>query len=152
MRPQDDFFNENGINALLSSTYEISSDSDRMGYRLDGPPIEHSKDTEIVSDGVAVAAIQVLSNRSPIVLMRDAQTAGGYPKIAHVVSCDLDRLAQLRPGDSISFESINVRKAHELIRQSVEYLDRLGKAVKERDWEPEFADDETLMRFQGATR
>jgi len=150
--PQDDFFTENGIKTYLNSRYEVTPDSDRMGYRLSGPAIEHSKEPEIVSDGVAVGAIQVPGDRMPIVLMKDAQTTGGYPKIAHVVSPDLDRVAQLRPGDSLRFGRIEIHEAHELVSQLVKQLDHLKEHIKERGLAPEFPDDETLMRFQGAIR
>lgn len=150
--PQEDFFTDSGVKTFLNSTYEISPASDRMGYRLDGPRIEHSKETEIVSDGVAVGAIQVPGDRMPIILMRDAQTTGGYPKIAHVVSSDVNRLAQLRPGDNIRFEQIDIRRAHELIYQNVNHLNSLKKEIGERHLVPEFPDGETLMRFQGAIR
>lgn len=143
--PQDDFFTENGIKTFLNSRYEVTPDSDRMGYRLSGPAIEHSKEPEIVSDGVAVGAIQVPGDRMPIVLMKDAQTTGGYPKIAHVISPDLNQVAQLKPGDSLRFERIEIHEAHELVCQLVKRLDRLKEHVRERGLAPEFPDDETSL-------
>jgi len=134
--PQDDFFTENGIKTFLNSTYEVTPDSDRMGYRLSGRAIEHSKEPEIVSDGVAVGAIQVPGDRMPIVLMKDAGTTGGYPKIAHVISPDLDQVAQLTPGDSLRFKRIEIREAHEIVYQVMKRLDRLKEDIREADLAP----------------
>jgi biotin-dependent carboxylase-like uncharacterized protein len=150
MGPQDDFFTEPGVRTFLGSTYKLTSDSDRMGYRLDGPTVQHYKDTEIVSDGVAVGAIQVPGSRLPIILMRDAQTTGGYPKIAHVISQDLDKLAQLRPGNSISFRQVDVRQAHDEIRQNDRLLTHLEETICERGRTTDFPDSDTLMRFRSA--
>lgn len=148
--PQNDFFTKNGIETFLRSEYEVTPESDRMGYRLKGPTIEHSGEPEIISDGVAVGAIQVPGSGMPIVAMRDAQTTGGYPKIANVTSVDVDRMAQLKPGDKVRFEQVELEKAHLLVRQHMEYLDNLGKKIRERDLAPEFPDDDTLLRWQGA--
>jgi biotin-dependent carboxylase-like uncharacterized protein len=150
--PQDDFFTKNGVETFLGSLYEVTPNSDRMGYRMSGPPIEHSGKPEIVSDGVAQGAIQVPGDRMPIVLMKDAQTAGGYPKIGNVISLDLEVLAQLRPGDKVRFEQIDVHGAHELLRQRFRNLRKLKDNIRERRLAPEFPSNETLMRLQGAIR
>ena len=134
--PQEDFFTENGIKTFLNSTYEVTPDSDRMGYRLSGQPIEHSKEPEIVSDGATVGSIQVPGDRMPIVLMKDAGTTGGYPKIAHVISSDLDQVAQLTPGDSLRFKQIEIREAYEIVDQVMKQLDRLKRNIKEADLAP----------------
>jgi antagonist of KipI len=150
MGPQDDFFTESGINAFLGSTYRLTSASDRMGYRLEGSAIEHCGDVEIVSDGVAAGAIQVPGSRLPIILMRDAQTTGGYPKIAYVISQDIDRLAQLRPGNRLSFERVNAKEARREIYQGTRLLTRLEEAISEVDRANDFPDSQTLMRFRSA--
>ena len=88
--PQDDYFTPAGLRALLESTYTVSQASDRMGMRLEGPPLEHSaKGYNIVSDGIAHGSIQVPGNGLPIILLADRQTTGGYPKIATVISADI---------------------------------------------------------------
>ena len=74
-----------------------------MGYRLNGPAIPHERGFNIVSDGIATGSVQVPGSGEPIVLMADRQTAGGYPKIATVISVDLRVLAQRRPGDPVTF-------------------------------------------------
>jgi biotin-dependent carboxylase-like uncharacterized protein len=133
---QDDFFTDKGIETFLNSKYEVTPDSDRMGYRLHGQAVTHSKESEIVSDGLAVGAIQVPGDRMPIVLMKDAPTTGGYPKIAHVISPDLDQMAQLTPGDALRFERIEIGEAHELLRQAMRRLGHLKENIKEGDWAP----------------
>ncbi|WP_088553375.1 5-oxoprolinase subunit PxpB, partial [Calderihabitans maritimus] len=114
--PQDDYFSAEGINTLLTAEYTVSNSSDRMGYRLTGPPIAHKGPTDIISDGVAPGSIQVPANGLPIVMMADRQTTGGYPKIATVITPDLDKLAQAQPGDRIRFRQVSVEKAHEILK------------------------------------
>lgn len=96
--PQADRFTEEGRQTFLSSEYKISLSSDRMGYRLEGPPVAHSAGADIISDGLATGSIQVPASGQPIVMMADRPTTGGYPKIATVVSADLPVLAQCPPG------------------------------------------------------
>lgn len=133
---QDNYFTEKSIETFLNSTYEVTPNSDRMGYRLLGQAIEHVKEAEIVSDGTSVGAIQVPGDRMPIVLMRDAQTTGGYPKIAHVISPDLDQMAQLTPGDTLRFERIEIGEAHELVKEAARRLDRLKTTMKKENSAP----------------
>ncbi|MBI3243675.1 MAG: biotin-dependent carboxyltransferase [Chloroflexi bacterium] len=96
--PQLDRFTEAGWQTFLSSEYRISASSDRMGYRLEGPAIEHSAGADIISDGLAAGSVQVPASGQPIVMMSDRPTTGGYPKIAAVVSADLPLVAQCPPG------------------------------------------------------
>jgi biotin-dependent carboxylase-like uncharacterized protein len=96
--PQDDSFSPGAIEQFLATEYTVSAEADRMGYRLAGPAIPHEKGFNIVSDGLVAGSIQVPGSGVPIVMMADHQTTGGYPKIATVVSVDLGRLAQRRPG------------------------------------------------------
>jgi len=96
---------------LLSPGWRLSPQSDRMAYRLQGPRLAHAKGHDIVSDGVAMGAIQVPGDGAPLVLMADRQPTGGYPKIAHVISADLGRLAQLRPGDRLAFRRVSWEEA-----------------------------------------
>ena len=108
--PQDDYFTPAGLRTLLESTYTVSQASDRMGMRLEGPPLEHSaKGYNIVSDGIAHGSIQVPGNGLPIVLLADRQTTGGYPKIATVISADLPALGRMTPGAKIAFEVVGHR-------------------------------------------
>ena len=109
--PQDDFFTPNGIAAFLAGDYRIALLSDRMGYRLEGPAIEHSGDFNIVSDGIALGSIQVPGTGLPIVLLADRQSTGGYPKIATVISADIRRLVQRGPQDAVRFVTVSPDEA-----------------------------------------
>lgn len=117
--PQEDYFTEKGKHTFFSSTYIVSSDSDRMGCRLEGPSIESYHGTDIISDGIVFGSIQVTSAGLPIILLADRQTTGGYAKIGTVCSADLPRLAQARPGNTIHFEKITVEKAQQLIKEAI---------------------------------
>jgi allophanate hydrolase subunit 2 len=109
--PQDDYFASDQIDAFLSGPWTVSPRGDRMACFLDGTPLTHAKGHDIVSDGVAMGAIQVPGNGLPIVLMADRQSTGGYPKIATVIGPDLGRLAQVRGGGSLSFRRVSVAEA-----------------------------------------
>jgi biotin-dependent carboxylase-like uncharacterized protein len=104
--PQDDYFSKDAVETLLGATWRISTRSDRMAYRLEGPRLTHARGHDIVSDGVAFGAIQVPGDGVPFVLMADRQPTGGYPKIAHIIGADLGALAQARPGDEVSFSAV----------------------------------------------
>ncbi len=88
---------------FFSQTYTIANDSNRMGYRLKGNPIPLVTSTSMISSGIIPSTIQINNAGLPIVLMRDAQTVGGYPRIANVVEEDMNRLAQLKPQEQIRF-------------------------------------------------
>jgi antagonist of KipI len=121
--PQADRFTEAGIRALLSGPYEMLPQSDRMGARLRGPRVEHARGHDIVSDGIALGSIQVPGDGQPIVLLADRQSTGGYTKVATVCSCDVGRLGQVRPGQSLRFEAVSVAEAHRLLRESERALE-----------------------------
>ncbi len=108
--PQDDLFTEAGRKTFYNSEYEVSQESDRMGYRLNGPKIDSIHGTDIVSDGITLGAIQVPSDGKPIILMADHQTTGGYAKIATVISEDISKVAQAAPGTRIRFQKITAEK------------------------------------------
>lgn len=112
--PQDNYFTEKGKHEFYHGHYEVTPESDRMGYRLEGPAIENINGVDIVSDGIALGSIQVPSNGKPIILLSDRQTTGGYAKIATVISRDISKLAQLKPGDHIRFQKITVEEAQNI--------------------------------------
>ena len=95
-------FTPEARNRFFSSEYTITPDCNRMGYRLEGPEID-SKTQSFISEGIALGAIQIPSNGQPIILMKDRQTIGGYPKIGCVCQKDLSLLAQSPPGTKIRF-------------------------------------------------
>ena len=119
--PQDNYFSAEGIKTFLSESYCISADSNRMGARLEGPPVSHKKGADINSDGIVTGAIQVPGNGLPILLLADHQTTGGYPKIACVASADLPRLGRMKPGSSLSFAAVSLEEA-EAARRDLETL------------------------------
>jgi antagonist of KipI len=98
---------------LVSSTFKVSSNSDRMGYRLNGVELALREPTELLSEGVAFGTIQLPPGGEPIVLMADHQTTGGYPRIGEVASVDLPLIAQLKPGDRLRFRLVSVEKAQQ---------------------------------------
>ncbi|MEE7485825.1 hypothetical protein MOF7_11705 [Methylobacterium oryzae] len=124
--PQDDYFALDQIEAFLAGPWTVSPRGDRMACFVDGTPLRHAKGHDIVSDGVAMGAIQVPGNGLPIILMADRQSTGGYPKIATVIGPDLGRLAQVRGGASLSFRRVSVEEAvaarraeRDLLREAV---------------------------------
>lgn len=127
--PQEDHFTEAGIRTLLESEFTLSPQSDRMGLRLDGPAIEHSRGFNILSDGIAAGSIQVPGTGKPIILLADRQTTGGYPKIATVVSADLARLGRLRPGRKLRFAAVSVAEAEQIRREMEADIRRHLKAI-----------------------
>ena len=129
--PQDDEFSDEAKALFLDSEWKISATSDRMGYRLEGPVIKHLHGHNIVSDGTVDGSIQVPGNGAPIVLMADRGTSGGYPKIATVISIDIGRLAQVRPGQSIRFALIGVEEAQRLARRHAAELAALPGRITE---------------------
>jgi KipI family sensor histidine kinase inhibitor len=101
--PHPHAFPSDALERFLSTQYVVSARSDRSGYRLQGPAIGHAGAGEILSEGMAVGAVQVPPSGQPIVLMPDGPTAGGYPVLAVVLEEDLPRLAQKRPGEPVRF-------------------------------------------------
>ncbi|MBN1426671.1 biotin-dependent carboxyltransferase family protein [Candidatus Fermentibacteria bacterium] len=112
MGPQDDAFTAAGIDTFLASTFTVTPMFDRMGYRLDGPVIQHKKGADIVSDGTSRGAVQVPGSGKPIVLLADCGTTGGYTKIATVISTDLPKIAQAQPEDTVAFRAVSLEEAH----------------------------------------
>src|SRR6266852_1106213 len=96
--------------------------SDRMGARLKGPFIEHTRGHDIISDGVALGAIQVIGEGQPIVLLADRQSTGGYTKIGTICSFHIGRIAQVKPGGRLHFRRVTVAEAHAMLRQSLRAL------------------------------
>ncbi len=131
--PQDDRFTARGIATFLGGEYRVGAAADRMGYRLEGPEIEHAAGFDTISDGIVFGSIQVPGTRRPIVLMADRQTSGGYPKIATVASASLPTLAQLKPGDALRFSAVAPAEARELLRRQRAALARLAPTPAVRD-------------------
>ena len=105
---QEDLFTEEGRATLFSSEYTITSESDRMGCRLDGAKIEHVKGGDIVSDGVPLGAVQIPSHGMPIVMLADRQTTGGYTKIGVLTPLSIEALVQKMPGSTVRFRKASI--------------------------------------------
>jgi antagonist of KipI len=101
--PQDHLFTEGARAALTAGRYVVTPQSNRMGYRLDGPPLAHRGSADILSDATPNGTLQVPGSGQPILLMADRGTSGGYPKIATVITADLPMAGQLAPGDWVAF-------------------------------------------------
>ncbi|MGO8911327.1 MAG: biotin-dependent carboxyltransferase family protein [Bradyrhizobium sp.] len=122
--PQQDYFADQEIAAFLAGPWSVSAKGDRMAYFLEGPRLAHARGYNIVSDGIAMGAIQVPGDGRPIVLMADRQSTGGYPKIATVIGPDLGRLAQARPGTAFRFEAVSIARAVAARREEAAWLAR----------------------------
>ncbi|HYL64273.1 MAG TPA: biotin-dependent carboxyltransferase family protein [Candidatus Methylomirabilis sp.] len=120
--PQADWFPAAVLKAFYESPYRVTEESNRMGLRLDGPPVPTDSLGEMISEGVALGAVQIPSGGKPIILFIEQQTTGGYPKIANVISADFHSLAQLRPRDEIRFEQVEMDMARKLLREQEEWL------------------------------
>jgi biotin-dependent carboxylase-like uncharacterized protein len=114
--PQQEYFKDEAVAALLGAEFRVSKNADRMGVRLEGPLLRHKGGWDIISDAIATGAIQVPGSGEPILLLADHQTTGGYPKIATVVSADLPVVGRCRPGDLLRFAAVTVEEAEELCR------------------------------------
>jgi antagonist of KipI len=117
--------------AFFDAVWRISPDSNRMGFRLDGPALARAESDEVLSGPTCLGTVQVPANGVPIVLMADHQTTGGYPRIAEVVSADVPRLAQLAPGGTVHFARCDLGMAAELRHHLNE---RLAAALRGIAW------------------
>ena len=127
--PQDDHVKEESIEVFLNTPYRVSINSNRVGYRFEGPQLffkerEESKDagsdpSNIVDDGNAIGAIQIPGGMEPICLGPDGVTMGGYVKIACLITADMDRMAQLRLRDYVRFQNVTVHEARSILEQTV---------------------------------
>lgn len=128
--PQDDYFTLEGLETFFTAPYTVTPQADRMGIRLKGAPVKHRDKSDIISDGIPWGAVQVPGDQQPIVLLADRQTTGGYPKIATVIWADLDRLGQLRPGDTVRFEKVDIGTAHSLARERGAFIRKAIEAIR----------------------
>lgn len=102
--PRRDWFTDDGWSTLLGTAYEVTTDSNRVGIRLDGPVLERSRTDELPSEGMLCGALQVPPSGRPVLFLADHPLTGGYPVIGYVDD-DVDRCAQLRPGQRVRFRT-----------------------------------------------
>ena len=113
---------------LNQQSYTVTNQSDRMGYQLKGEPLSLHTNEEVVSSGVNFGTVQLLPGGQLIVLMADHQTTGGFPRVAHVITADHSKLAQMRPGDSIRFRFTDLPTAENLLIKQHQHLLQLQNA------------------------
>jgi len=138
--PQSDWFSDTAQHTFYSGSYRIAEESNRMGLRLEGPPISHTSGGggsaldpsagEMITEGVALGAVQITAAGLPIILLVEQQTTGGYAKLANVISADFRSLGQLRPRDEIRFEQLAWDTARSLLVEQEKLL-ALGDLVRE---------------------
>ena len=113
--PQDDYFSTETLELFFSAASTLTPAADRMAYKFSGPDLPHVQDFNIVTDGVALGAIQIAGDGQPIVQMADRASVGGYPKIAHIARVAIGRLAQLRPGETCHFTRLDAESARDAL-------------------------------------
>ena len=123
--PQCDWFPKSERQKFYTSPYRVLEESNRMGLRLEGPPITLSPEYSsggMITEGVSLGAIQIPEGGQPIILFVEQQTTGGYPKIANLISADLPSVGQLRPRDEIKFELVSWETARSALREQESIL------------------------------
>jgi antagonist of KipI len=134
-----DNFTDESRDALVRSAFQVTSQSDRMGYRLEGPRLTLDQPLELISSPVVQGTVQVPPGGDPIVLMADRQTVGGYARIAQVIAVDLALLAQAVPGARLRFQEVTLAEAHALYVARERDLRQLRAAIQMRIAEREQA-------------
>ena len=127
--PEWDLFSEDSRNSWLRSSFTVTQSSNRMGYRLSGDPLLLGVKKEMISTAVTMGMVQVTPDGMPLLLMADAQTIGGYPRIATVIDADLPVCAQIKPGDKIRFKEVTPHFAEALYIEKEEQLLRLEHLI-----------------------
>jgi antagonist of KipI len=112
--PECDWFSKEAQQTFFSVSWRATNEADRMGVRLQGPALDRQKPGEMISSSVNAGTVQVPAAGQPIVLLPSRQSVGGYPRIAGVVSVDLGRFTQLRPGDTVRFQETTLAAAHDI--------------------------------------
>ena len=125
-------FDANTQRAFFDTVWKIGPESNRMGFRLTGPTLTRASTDEVLSSPTALGTVQVPANGTPIALMADHQTTGGYPRIAEIASADVPRLAQLGPNGALHFARCGLDMAAELRR---DLKNRLDPALRAIAWE-----------------
>jgi antagonist of KipI len=121
--PHADRFDSAALPTLYGSRFIVTPSSNRMGYRLEGPPLRHAGRADILSDATPIGSLQVPASGQPILLMADRQTTGGYPKIATVITADLPFAGQLAPGDWIEFRPATRSEAVAALKRQLAQLE-----------------------------
>lgn len=127
--PEFGLFSETSREQIWSERFQVSLQSDRMGYRLQGVSLHLNEPVELISSAVTFGSVQVPPEGQPIILMADHQTTGGYPRIAQVITADLPILAQVVPGQTIGLQEVTLEEAQQLYMQQEQHLEQLAQAI-----------------------
>ncbi len=103
--PRGDWFTSRAWPTLTGAVYTVTSQSNRVGLRLDGPVLDRARTGELPSEGMVRGAVQVPPSGTPVLFLADGPVTGGYPVIGYVEDGDVDRCAQLRPGQALRFRA-----------------------------------------------
>ncbi len=127
--PQQGLFQPEALVLLTRTTYRLTSDSDRTGFRLEGAKIPQSGGGQCISDGTAMGTLQIPPDGQPILLMADRHTTGGYPKCAVIITADHHRAGQLLPGDTVRFQMTTLPEAQAAMKTQWNELQRILPAT-----------------------
>jgi allophanate hydrolase len=142
MGPQDRHFSDAALAAFQSQPFALTSAFDRMGVRLSGPELSLNGALSIPSEAITRGSVQVAGDGVPTVLLSDHQTTGGYPKIATVISGDVDRISQKRAGDPVRFVPVSPKEAVQITRDAAQFRDAYLATISE----PKGTLEQRLMR------
>ena len=126
------YLDDTSTQIFSKASFSIGSQSSRMGYRLNEKILKTNKNCEIISSPVTQGTVQLTPSGEMIILMADAQTVGGYPRIAQVCAADLSLLAQKKPGDSIQFQIVSLQEAENIYMQQVDKLNRIAGMLQSK--------------------
>ena len=119
---QQEWFGPEAFELLFSTPYSISDQSDRTGLRLKGESLRPREQSQLLTDGIPLGALQVPQDGQPIILFVDQQTTGGYPKIANVIMADMHHVGQLRPHEQVRFQEVSIPQAIALLKEQELWL------------------------------
>ena len=126
---ESEWFEANEWQQFFSQSYQISSESNRMGLRLRGEPLQMLPKPQVVSSGLTSGSIQIPESGEPIISAVDGQTIGGYPRLANVISADHNLLGQLKTGDKLNFVYVSRKEAIEQLMQKAALLQRVKRSL-----------------------
>lgn len=128
---QFDWFKDESVWTFFNTPYAITAQADRMGYRMAGAKLEYKEEgRQLISEPVTFGSIQVPADGNPIILMADRQTTGGYPKIGQVIQADLPRLGQMKPGQNVYFQLVNLTQAEKALLRQETFLQEAKKMLE----------------------
>lgn len=131
--PQAHYFTSEGLDTFTAGTYTLLPESDRMGARLSGPKVQAKDSVDIISDAIAFGSVQIPASGTPIIMLADRQTTGGYAKIGTVITPDLPKLVQCTAGAEIRFTFVSVEDANKLY---VQHLKDRKKFARKTGYRP----------------